>query len=229
MEAKKNPKLNLDRKKVLFFNIGLFLSLCFVVAAFEWKSYDKIAMIEVTATETFETQIIPITEIPEPEPPKPKIIVKSFVETTEPEMEIEDIEIVIDQDALMDYEAPAEPIDLNIAEEEAEEAFVIVEDMPEPIGGFTEFYKYVAENIEYPIGAKRMGTEGRVFVQFIVDREGKITNAKVLKGIGSGCDEEALRVIMNAPDWKAGLQRGKKVRVQMVVPINFKLRKNRSI
>ena len=92
-----------------------------------------------------------------------------------------------------------------------------------PMGGYEAFYTYVAKNVKYPAQAQRMGLEGRVFVQFVVDQSGKLTSIEVMRGIGAGCDEEAIRVLENAPRWEPGKQRGRAVKVRMVLPITFKL------
>lgn len=110
-----------------------------------------------------------------------------------------------------------------IAQEEDKDFFVIVEQQPEPIGGMKAFYKHVSENLVYPEQARRMGVEGTVYLQFVVDKDGSLTDVKVIRGIGSGCDEEAVRVIKNAPKWKPGLQKGKPVKVRMSLPIIYKL------
>jgi len=108
-------------------------------------------------------------------------------------------------------------------EEVAEEIFTIVEDQPEPNGGMAAFYQYVSKNMKYPNQARRMGVEGKVFVQFVVDKDGSITEVQAIKGIGAGCDEEAVRVIQEAAKWKPGKQRGRPVKVRMILPITFKL------
>jgi protein TonB len=86
-----------------------------------------------------------------------------------------------------------------------------------------DFYKYVSKNIEYPKQARRMGIEGKVFVQFVVDKDGSLSDVKVIKGIGAGCDEEAIRVLKESPKWTPGKQRGRPVRVRMSLPIFFKI------
>ena len=108
-------------------------------------------------------------------------------------------------------------------EEEVEEIFTIVEDQPEFPGGIGAFYKYVATNLRYPAQARRMGIAGKVFVQFVVEKDGRLTDVQILKGIGAGCDEEALRVIKKSKAWKPGRQRGRPVKVRMIIPINFRL------
>ncbi len=103
------------------------------------------------------------------------------------------------------------------------EVFTIVEEQPEPIGGMAEFYKYIGDNLTYPTKAKSLGIEGKVFVQFVVDENGKLTDVQAVKGIGGGCDQEAVRVVKESAVWKAGLQRGEKVPVRMILPITFKM------
>lgn len=226
MEAKKNRKYNLDDKRGLFFGIGLILSLAFVISAFEWDF--KVEKEEITSdkVEVHLDPIIPPTEIPEPTPPKPKVYVKEFVGVEEEEeIEIEDFEIVLDQEELETYEPPAE-LEIEIEKEEkSDEVFLYVEKMPEPDGGYQEFYKFLGENLEYPQQARRLGIEGKVFIKFVVDEKGKLTTPEVVRGIGAGCDEEAVRVIKMAPAWTPGNQRGKNVKVQIILPVNFILHK----
>ncbi len=111
----------------------------------------------------------------------------------------------------------------NTVSEKSPDAFTVVEEMPVYKGGDEARIKYLNENIRYPAEARKNGIEGRVFVTFIVEKDGKISNVELLRGIGGGCDEEALRVISNMPQWEPGKQRGKPVRVQFNMPILFKL------
>ena len=104
-----------------------------------------------------------------------------------------------------------------------EEVFTVVEDMPQYPGGEKAMMNFIANNIKYPRKALEEGVEGRVIVKFVVDKEGNVVDAKVIKGIGHGCDEEALRVINSMPKWKPGKQRGKPVEVYYTLPIVFKL------
>ena len=99
----------------------------------------------------------------------------------------------------------------------------VVEVEPQFEGGLEALYKYLAENIKYPEQAKSDGIQGRVFVRFVIEADGSVTNAQVLRGIGGGCDEEALRVVEAMPKWTPGMQQGKPVRVQFNLPITFKL------
>ena len=99
----------------------------------------------------------------------------------------------------------------------------IVESMPSFEGGITEFYKFVGNNLKYPAQARRMGIEGKVFVHFIIDKDGSLSDIKVVRGIGAGCDEEVVRIVQKSPKWNPGKQRGRPVRVRMMLPITFKL------
>ena len=105
-----------------------------------------------------------------------------------------------------------------------DEIFTIVEEPPSPKeGGMPALYQYIGNTLRYPKEAKDQKVEGKVFVQFIIDKEGHVTDVEVVRGIGHGCDKEALEVIKNAPDWNPGRQAGKPVNVKMVLPISFKL------
>ncbi|HHL52850.1 MAG TPA: energy transducer TonB [Flammeovirgaceae bacterium] len=226
MEARKNPKYDLRQYQTLFFNIGLVLSLLMVIAAFEWRFYDKEDLMNMgpTNVEFVETMDVPLTEQPPPPPPKAlknvEIIAVEDVEDIEEDIDI-DLDIDMTEDMAIEEVQPVEIEEPE--EEETEEVFLIVEEPPAPVGGMEAFYNYVNENIQYPRQARTMRIEGRVFVQFVVDKDGSITNVEVLKGIGGGCDEEAVRVVKNAPKWNPGKQRGRPVRVKMVLPITFKL------
>ena len=99
----------------------------------------------------------------------------------------------------------------------------IVDEMPVFPGGDHELIRYIADNLDYPKDAMESGIEGRVFVKIIVEPNGNISNAKIIRGLGYGCDEEAIRVVESMPNWKPGRKNGETVRVNMAVPVNFKL------
>jgi TonB family protein len=105
------------------------------------------------------------------------------------------------------------------------ENFMIVENQPEPKEGINAFYHYIQENLKYPEEAKKMGVEGKVFVQFVVDKDGKLSEVKAVKGIGAGCDEEAVRVIKEAPAWNPATVVDIPVKTRMILPITYKLDK----
>ena len=103
------------------------------------------------------------------------------------------------------------------------ETFLVVEQPAQPLGGYEEFYKYIADNLTYPASAKENGIEGKVYIQMVIDTDGSVTDVTAVKGIGYGCDEEAVRVLSEAPAWQPAEQRGKKVKQKIVVPIAFAL------
>ncbi len=223
MEAKKNPKADLTKKTGLFLNIGLVVSLLLVITAFEWRFYDDGELMDLgQVSDEFEDVMeIPPTEQPPPPPPKiqqPEIIEVPDEEEIEEEIEV-DLDVEITEETVVEDIVFDEPVE----EEVAEEIFTIVEDQPAPKGGMAAFYEYVGKKLKYPAQARRMGIEGKVFVEFVVDKDGTITNVKAIKGIGAGCDEEAIRVIQASPKWNPGKQRGRPVKVRMILPITFKL------
>ncbi|MGL1889444.1 MAG: energy transducer TonB [Reichenbachiella sp.] len=209
----------------MFFYIGLAVSLLLVITAFEWKFVDDglVTALEMENANFEEFQDIPQTEQPPPPPPQKLLQQPKIIEVPDEEI-LEDI--VVEMDVEVSEEmvvADVEFIEEEPEEEVAEEIFLIVEDKPEPTGGLASFYKYVGENIKYPVVASRNGVQGRVFVQFVVNSKGEIREVVAVKGIGAGCDEEAVRIIKNAPDWNPGRQRGRPVSVRMILPITFKL------
>lgn len=224
MEAKKSPKADLEGKKVIFTQLGLIIALAAILLAFEWKSYDKtVEGFGERIVEDITEEIIPITEqkVKPPPPPPPKKVVQINI--------VED-DVEVEEDLLIDVEADEETemdeyIPIEIDEEVVEEApiFTVVESMPEFKGGMGELYVYLGNNIKYPVMAKESGIQGKVYVTFVVERDGSITDVKVLRGIGGGCDEEAIRVVASMPKWKPGKQRGKPVRVQYNLPVRFTL------
>lgn len=223
MEQKKSDKANLETKRTVYLEIGFVLALAVVFFAFEYKSYDKVEYtnIERMVDDTPE-EIIPITEQKvKPPPPKPPPQV-TIINVVEDDVEVEDdIEIDIDFDE--DEEMDAFEFVVEDEEIEEEQIFLVVENMPEFPGGESGMYNFINKNIEYPRMAKESGISGRVFITFVVEKDGSVTDVQILRGIGGGCDEEAVRVIKKMPRWSPGKQRGKPVRVQYRMPIKFTL------
>ena len=216
MEPKKNPDISLEKKKGLFFQIGLVITLVIVLGAFEWKSYDKVAYnLGQLNLDDLEEEIIPITKQevkpPPPPPPPPEVI-----EIVEDDVEIED-EIEIE-----DTESD-EDVEIEIEEEDDEEFFMVVENMPEFPGGDLGLMKYIQKNVKYPAIAKEYNITGKVYVSFIVDKKGSVTNVKIVRGVDKNLDAEAMRVVKSLPKYQPGKQRGKSVRVMFTIPINFTL------
>ena len=222
MEVKKHPEYDLENFHHLFLNIGLIISLTAVIIAFEWKSYDRGDGMDLGSIDDNFEDLLEIPPTEQPPPPPPVIQQPEIIEVPDEEEIIEEIEIEIDVE-ITEETVIEELVFDEVEEEEIDEIFTIVEDQPEYPGGIRQFYKYVATNLRYPAQARRMGIEGKVFVQFVVEKDGKLTDVQILKGIGSGCDEEALRVIKKSKAWKPGRQRGRPVKVRMIIPISFRL------
>lgn len=227
MEIKKSPKADLESKKLTFTLIGLVVTLFIVWRVFEYKSYDKQTFDDLQRTvEVIEEEMVEITkqEQPKVQPPQPKPQVTQ-IQIVEDDVEVEDeidINAEVDQDEVIEEYEFTPP---EIEEEEIVEAeiFKVVEEMPEFPGGAAKMMEYIQKNIKYPMMARESDIQGRVFVNFVVEPNGTITNVTVMRGIGGGCDEEALRVVQSMPNWKPGKQRGSAVRCSFTVPIIFKL------
>ena len=225
MEEKKSPKANLENKKLMFMQIGMIISLLIAWLAFEHKSYDKreIDPSLLNREVTIDEEMVEITKQDE-QKPQPMEVPKQTtqLEIVQDDVEVEDIEInaeVEQNEVLEEYVAP------EVVEEEVveQEIFKIVEEMPAFPGGEAKLMEYVAKNVKYPQIARETGVQGRVYVNFVVEPDGSVSNVSVLRGIGGGCDEEAIRVVKNMPKWKPGKQRGMAVRVSYMLPVNFKL------
>jgi len=225
MEIKKNKKYDLERKRPVFFGIGLILALAMTISAFEFKTeIDPINPWDPSIDEDVwpEIDIIISTEHEKPKPPKPKTItppIQTFDAIDEVEKEIEqEIEIeneLIDDELAPEYYGDSLPVD---------EPFLFVEKMPEFPGGDHALLSFLAKNINYPRRAKNLGIEGRVSIDFVIEKDGSVSQVRLKRGIGAGCDEEAIRVVGLLPDFSPGKQRGIPVRVQMSVPISFRLK-----
>ena len=225
MEEKKSPKANLENKKVMFTQIGLIISLLIAWMAFEHKSYDKreIDPSLLRQTEVVEEEMVEITKQEEPKPQPVEVPKQTTqLEIVEDDVEVEDIEInaEVDQAEVIEEYVPVEVEEDEVVEQEI---FQIVEEMPAYPGGEQKLMEFIAKGIKYPQIARETGIQGRVFVGFVVEPDGSVSNVKVLRGIGGGCDEEAMRVVKSMPKWKPGKQRGKAVRVSYMLPVNFKL------
>ena len=215
MIPKKDPKISLENKKGMFFQIGLAVTLIAVLISFEWKSYDKSNYnLGDLNLDDMEEEIIPITrqEVkPPPPPPPPPEIIEIVEDEVEIENEVEIEETDTDEDEIVEIE------------EDDEEFFMVVENMPEFPGGDLGLMKFIQKNVRYPAIAKEYNITGKVYVSFIVDKQGGVTNVKIVRGVDKNLDAEALRVVSLLPKYKPGKQRGKAVRVMFTIPINFTL------
>lgn len=228
MELKKNPKADLEKRRGLYLEIGLVVALVAALVAFNVKSYDREVkdVIERDAAQE-EEEIIIQTDVQEPPPPPPpqQIEVSTVMEVVDDTKDITN-ELQVNAEVTDDTKnIEITPVVVEEEEEVVEEQiFTVVENDPEFPGGMEALYKYLAQNIKYPQLARDNNITGRVYVTFVVEKDGSIANPKVLRDIGGGCGQEAIRVVKSMPKWTPGKQRGKAVRVQFNLPVNFSLK-----
>lgn len=236
MELKKNPEVDLEKKKGFFFQIGLVLALALILISFEWKVFDvKVSELGKLNVTQEEEELIPITrqELTPPPPPPPK---PTQIEIVEDKEEIKE-DVIINTESNEDQEVKI--VELVTKEEVVEEVpiFTIVEEMPSLPGcegskneqerqncTQEKILIFLAKNIKFPALAKDAGISGVVYVNFEINQKGDVADVKLLKGIGGGCDEEAMRVVKTLPKFMPGKQRGKPVRVSYNLPIRFTLK-----
>lgn len=227
MEIKKSPKADLEGKKTTGVLIGLVLILAAMFVAFEWTERDVVITADSGIQEVaFEEEMVPITEQEEPKqaPPPPE------APKVEEVLQIADNDANVEETTIQSNEDKGEAVEIKyvpavVEEEEVEEQqiFQVVEEMPEYPGGMAECMKFLAKNIKYPTIAQENGVQGRVIVQFVVNKDGTIVDPVVVRSVDPYLDKEALRVIKAMPKWKPGKQRGKAVRVKYTVPVTFRL------
>jgi protein TonB len=221
MELKKNPNLESTKYTALFFNIGLVVAIGLVLIVFEWETVESTSEVRLESGVGSFEEVLDVTLTYQEPPPPPKLQAIKIIEVPDDE----DIEesIVIDLDIDLDEEAVIQELVVEDApdEEVADEVFSIVEVMPSFPGGNAEFYEYISKNLKYPKKAIKANVEGKVIVRFVVDENGDISDIEILKGIGFDCDEEAVRVLQSSPDWNPGKQRGRNVKVRVMVPLTF--------
>ena len=219
----KTKKANLESKKFIFFEIGIIIALLMVLFAFEYKSYESSGY-EMIRREFVDIpeDIVPITEqkVKPPPPPPPKQVTKITI--VEDDVEVDD-EIIIDVEADDNTEMFEYTPDEEDEEIDELEIFTIVESLPEFPGGVVELYKFLNKNIKYPPFAKEANIQGNVFVNFVIEQDGNISNIIILRGIGGGCNEESIRIVKIMPKWSPGKQRGRPVRVSFNLPVKFTL------
>lgn len=231
MEVKKSPKASLENKRFLFTEIGFVIALLAVLFAFDYSSKEKkVATLETETAAVEVEDMIPITqETPPPPEAAPKIpILSDQIDVVDDNIKIDDNMFQnLEDDAnsgveIMDYieSAPEE----ETIEEEAI-PFQLVEEKPSFNGGdANEFSKWVNSKLVYPEIAKENGVQGRVTLQFTVNADGSVSNVKVLRGVDSSLDKEAVRVVSSSPKWKPGKQRDRAVKVTYTFPVIFQLR-----
>ena len=227
METKKTPKANLENKRPTWLLVGYVTVLAFMFVSFEWTRDIRVDTSGRIAENVFEQDMeIPLTRQPEVTPPPPPQVTP-----------INDVLTIIDDDATAEEtnfasseetgeDVVIKHIPVTVDEEVVveDEIFVIVEENPQfPDGGTAGLLQYLGKNIKYPTIPQENGTQGRVTVQFVVNKDGSIVDVKVIRGVDPYLDKEAVRVISTMPKWIPGKQRGVPVRCKFTVPVTFKL------
>ena len=228
MEVKKSPKANIETHKSTFLLMGMVVALAVLFVGFEWSSsiskLDESTIVQDVLAEE-EIEITQRDPEPPPPPPPPEPEVPEIIEVTE-----EKVETKIDLSSLEDDQSKAQvqtytppPPPKPVEEEATDEIFVVVEQQPEFPGGTTALMKFLGDNIRYPVIAQENGIQGRVIMNFVVERDGSISDVQIVRGQDPSLDREAERVIKTMPKWKPGQQRGKPVRVRFTLPVVFRL------
>lgn len=223
MDSRKSLKADLEAKKAIFFEIGLVIVLALVYFSINAKSYEKQqAVLVQQQVQKAPEEMVPITEqkVKPPPPPPPKQVTQ--IKIVSNDVKIDD-NVDIDVNANMNTKVAQYTPPMQEEDVQEQPIFTVVEDKPSFPGGEGALMKYLATHIQYPALAKESGIQGRVYISFVVEPNGKIDHVKVLRGIGGGCDEEAVKVVKSMPRWNPGKQRGKPVRVAFTLPVNFRL------
>lgn len=230
MEVKKSAKASLENKRLLFTEIGLVAALAVVLLAFNWTSKDaKVAALEGEQQVLEIEDMVPITqETPPPPESAPKIPVLSD------QIDIIDDNIKIDDNMFQNLEDnPSMGVEImnyveEVHEQQVEEEnvpFAVVDTKPTFQGkDANAFSQWVNSRLVYPDIAKENGVQGRVVLQFTINTDGSLSNIKVLRGVDSALDNEAVRVVSQSPKWAPGKQRDRAVKVTYVFPVQFQLR-----
>ncbi|MFN4124105.1 MAG: energy transducer TonB [Flavobacteriales bacterium] len=237
-------KYNRNMNTALAIALAVYLLIVFIPAIKTWLS-DLTSKVELDKNvEVTLVEPPPLNKDeppPPPPPPDPPPPVQETIKFTPPvvtEEPIKDEDIPPPQEELKEtnvgrktqegsgevFDLPVEGEGKGIVDDAPQQIYTFVEQMPEFPGGEEELFKYLSKNIKYPAMARESGLTGTVYVTFVVEGDGKITDVKILRGIGGGCDQEALRVVQNMPPWKSGKQNGRPVRVQCNLPIKFTLK-----
>ena len=229
MEKKKSERADLQNKKVLFMEIGCIIALALVYYGFEYTSEEvRTAVLDENTVITEIEDLIPITfETPPPPPAAPKIpVLSDQIDIVDDDIEIDDnMFLKLEDDPgsgveIMDY---IEVIDEEVEEEEI--PFMLVEEKPTfQKGDANDFSKWVNQRLVYPEIAKENGVQGRITLQFTIDKDGSLTKVKVLRGVDPSLDKEAVRVVSMSPKWEPGRQRDRAVPVTYTFPVIFQLR-----
>ena len=228
MEVKKAPKANIETQKTTFLLMGLVVALAVLFVGFEWSSTiskldETVIVQDVLAEEEIEITQRDPTPPPPPPPPEPEVpeIIDVVEERVENQIDLSSLEDDQSRAQVATYTPPPPP--KAVEEEATEEIFVVVEQQPEFPGGMSALMKFLSDNIKYPVIAQENGIQGRVITNFVVERDGSISDVQVVRGQDPSLDREAVRVIKTMPKWTPGQQRGKAVRVRFTLPVVFRL------
>ena len=226
MEAKKSKKAAIENQRSSWLLMGVIVALAFMFVSFEWTQHDvRGASNSLSSDPIFVEELVPIT-IPEEKlepPPPPETKITNVIEIVTDEQNITDEVTTVTENVNEPYKVVWVPPVVETEKVDEDVIHVSVEIMPEFPGGTAALMKYLGNNIKYPTISQEIGSQGRVIVQFVVDKDGTITNPVVVRGVDAYLDKEAIRVISSMPKWKPGVQNGKKVRVKYTVPVVFRL------
>lgn len=225
MKAKKSKRANLENKKMIFLQSGLIIALGLILVAFEWTSeFNRSELVYLHDFDPVEEIGIINTFPPKPPAPKPKpqpikLVITDILEIDE-ELDLDLFDSEINEGTFV----PTYDVYTDEDDDDSDPLpFVSIEDKPEFPGGQNELLRYLAKATKYPEQAKEAGISGRVYVNFVIDKKGKVTNVSLLRGVHPLLDNEAIRVVKSMPAWKPGKQRNKPVKVLFNVPISFRL------
>ncbi|MEI6575766.1 MAG: energy transducer TonB [Bacteroidota bacterium] len=205
-------------------SISLLVSFYFILRNDNRLVQEDLAMDKTVGagyTEMNRPPLAPMEQASKVQFTAPQVVGDSVVESNS--LNQEELAVTINNSTEENLSVEAKVEEKVIEEEDKSPPFTVVEEMPSYPGGEEVRLKFLQENIQYPQTAKESGIQGTVYVSFVIDTKGKISEVKVLRGIGGGCDQEAIRVIKLMPSWLAGKQAGKPVRVQFTMPIKFTL------
>lgn len=222
MKPKKAEFADVDKISGLYSKIGLIITLAIVILAFQWTKYEKQESQQIFAYQGDEEDEEVIDNTKEP-PPPPRMDTPPEIEIVDDKVEIENKVDIETQDNVEEQVIEPPKIIKKTEEVVDDEIFMVVEDMPEFPGGDAARQNWIVKNMVYPEIERENGIQGLVVVSFVVEKDGSITNIKVLKSVSPNIDAEAIRVVKAMPGWKPGKQRGKPVRVTINLPLRFTL------
>lgn len=227
METKKTPKANLENKRPTWLLVGYVVVLAFMFVAFEWTRDIKIDTSGRIVENVFEQDMeIPLTRQPEVTPPPPPQVtpINDVLTIIDDDDTAEETNFASSEETGEDVVIKHIPVTVDEEVVVEDDIFVVVEENPQfPNGGTAGLLQYLGKNIKYPTIPQENGTQGRVTVQFVVNKDGSIVDVKVIRGVDPYLDKEAVRVISTMPKWIPGKQRGVPVRCKFTVPVTFKL------